>query len=167
MDSAPSRFRVGLDALDCVRHHHEHALRFRRTGSAGKVAIIRGIGSRRHRCISHHARGFGAARAQRHPFMKQHPRHQLDDAFLTPIRLSLMAALGPRNEIDFATLKQLLEVEDSALSKAISYFADAGYAKVIKGTVGNRARTWVTSTASGYRAYQQHLLALQAIIDQG
>lgn len=99
--------------------------------------------------------------------MKQHPRHQLDDAFLTPIRLSLMAALGPRNEIDFATLKQLLEVEDSALSKAISYLADAGYAKVIKGTFGNRPRTWVTSTPSGYRAYQQHLLALRAITDQG
>ncbi|MBH0128930.1 transcriptional regulator [Salinibacterium sp. NK8237] len=96
----------------------------------------------------------------------KHPRHQLDDAFLTPIRLSLMAALGPRNEIDFATLKKLLEVEDSALSKAISYLVDAGYAKALKGTVGNRPRTWVTSTASGYRAYQQHLLALRAITEQ-
>ncbi|MGV8851308.1 MAG: transcriptional regulator [Rhodoglobus sp.] len=93
----------------------------------------------------------------------KHPRHQLNDAFLTPVRLSLMAALGPRKEIDFATLKALLEVEDSVLSKAISYLADAGYAKVIKETVANRPRTWVTSTATGYRAYQQHLLALRAI----
>ncbi len=76
-----------------------------------------------------------------------------------------MAALGRSNEIDFATLKTLLEVEDSALSKAISYLVDAGYAKAIKGTVGNRRRTWVTSTAAGYRAYEQHLLALRAITD--
>ncbi|MBH0009430.1 transcriptional regulator [Salinibacterium sp. SWN1162] len=93
----------------------------------------------------------------------KHPRHQLDDAFLTPVRLSLMAALGRSNEIDFATLKTLLEVEDSALSKAISYLVDAGYAKALKGTVGNRPRTWVTSTAAGYRSYERHLLALRAI----
>lgn len=95
----------------------------------------------------------------------KHPRHQLDDAFITPVRLSLLAALGPDKEIDFATLREFLEVDDSVLSKAISYLAEVGYAKVVKGTVGNRPRTWVTATASGYRAYQRHLVALRAITE--
>jgi DNA-binding MarR family transcriptional regulator len=95
----------------------------------------------------------------------KHPRHQLNDAFLTPVRFSLMAALGNRIEIDFATLKSLLEVEDSALSKATAHLTNLGYVKVTKGTVGSRPRTWVQSTSAGHREFQQHLLALRAITE--
>jgi DNA-binding MarR family transcriptional regulator len=92
-----------------------------------------------------------------------HPRHGLDVAFQTPIRFSLMAALGSKTEIDFATLRDLLEVDDSVLSKAASYLEKAGYLRVTKGYVGNRPRTWIASTAKGHRAYRDHLLALRAI----
>lgn len=94
-----------------------------------------------------------------------HPRHRLDDAFQTPIRFSLMAALGRKIEIDFRTLSDLLEADDSVLSKAVSYLEKAGYVKVTKGYVGNRPRTWIEATTKGHRAYQQHLLALRAITD--
>lgn len=94
-----------------------------------------------------------------------HPRHRLDDALQTPIRFSLMAALGHRNEIDFSTLRDLLEADDSALSKAISHLERAGYVKVTKGYVGNRPRTWIESTAKGRRAYGAHMLALRAIAE--
>lgn len=92
-----------------------------------------------------------------------HPRHGLDDAFQTSIRFSLMAALGHRTEVDFATLKQILEANDSVLSKAISYLEKVDYVKVTKGNVGNRPRTWVESTTKGHRAFQNHLQALRAI----
>lgn len=92
-----------------------------------------------------------------------HPRHRLDEAFQTPIRLSLMAALGRENEFDFRTLRELLEADDSVLSKSVSHLERAGYVKVIKGYVGSRPRTWVTSTAKGRRAYHEHLRALHAI----
>lgn len=94
-----------------------------------------------------------------------HPRHRLDDAFQTPIRFSLMAALGRRAVIDFGTLRDLLESNDSVLSKALTYLEEAGYVKVTKGYVGNRPRTWVQTTAKGGRAYQAHLLALRAITE--
>lgn len=94
-----------------------------------------------------------------------HPRHGLDAAFQTPIRFSLMAALGRHTEIDFRTLREVLEAEDSVLSKAISYLEKAGYVKVTKGYVGSRPRTWVEVTTKGHRAYQQHLLALRAITE--
>lgn len=94
-----------------------------------------------------------------------HPRHRLDDSFQTPIRFSLMAALGRHTEIDFRTLRDVLETEDSNLSKAITHLEKAGYVKVTKGYVGNRPRTWIEATAKGHHAYRQHLLALRAITD--
>lgn len=92
-----------------------------------------------------------------------HPRQRLDDAFQTPIRFSLMAALGRGTEIDFGTLKELLEADDSVLSKAITHLEKLGYLKVTKGYVGNRPRTWAASTAAGHRAFQAHLDALREI----
>ncbi|WP_120338057.1 winged helix-turn-helix domain-containing protein [Cryobacterium soli] len=93
----------------------------------------------------------------------QHPRHDLDDALLTPLRFSVMAALRADAEIDFATLRDLLETDDSALSKAISTLSTAGYVSVRKGFVGNRPRTWLTATGAGVAAMSIHVAALQAI----
>lgn len=92
-----------------------------------------------------------------------HPRHKLDDALLTPLRFSVMAALRADIEIDFATLRDLLETDDSALSKAISTLSTAAYVAVRKGYVGNRPRTWVTVTVAGSAAMNIHVAALQAI----
>ena len=92
-----------------------------------------------------------------------HPRHDLDDALLTPLRFSVMAALRADVEIDFGTLRDLLETDDSALSKAISTLRAAGYLAVRKGYVGNRPRTWLTATADGIAAMRIHVAALQAI----
>jgi len=93
----------------------------------------------------------------------QHPRHQLDDALLTPLRFSVMAALRGDVEVDFSTLRDLLETDDSALSKAISTLNTAGYVSVRKGFVGNRPRTWLTATDAGIAAMRIHVAALQAI----
>ena len=95
--------------------------------------------------------------------MTGHPRHDLDDALLTPLRFSVMAALRADVEIDFATLRDLLETDDSALSKAISTLSTAGYLSVRKGYVGNRPRTWLTVTGDGVSAMGIHVAALQAI----
>ncbi len=94
-----------------------------------------------------------------------HPRHELNEAFQTPIRFSLMAALGRRAEIDFGTLRDLLESNDSVLSKSLTHLERAGYIKVTKGYVGNRPRTWIHATVKGNRAYESHLVALRAVIE--
>lgn len=95
--------------------------------------------------------------------MTRHPRHGLDDALLTPVRLSLMAALPGDDELDFATLRDLLEVDDSALSKGITHLERAGYVRVTKGYNGTRPRTWVSSTPAGRSALAGHVAALRAI----
>lgn len=76
-----------------------------------------------------------------------------------------MAALETNTEFDFRTLGDLLEADDSVLSKSIAHLDKAGYARVTKGYVGNRPRTWVQSTAKGVNAYRDHLLALRAITE--
>lgn len=92
-----------------------------------------------------------------------HPRHRLHAEFQTPLRLSLMAVLGPDTELDFGTLRDLLESTDSALSKALTHLEAADYVAITKGFVGARPRTWVRSTLAGRLAYQQHLRALREI----
>lgn len=92
-----------------------------------------------------------------------HPRHQLDDVLLTPVRFSTMAALRSEVEIDFATLRDLIETEDSALSKAIAHLQRAGYVLARKGYVANRPRTWVKATPAGITALAKHSEALNAI----
>lgn len=92
-----------------------------------------------------------------------HPRHRLDDAFQTPVRFSLMAALGQQTEADFRTLRDLIETDDSALSKAIAYLENAKYVKVTKGYASNRPRTWVTATTKGSNAFRRHVHALHEI----
>ena len=96
--------------------------------------------------------------------MNAHPRHRLDEAFQTPVRLSLMAILPAGSLIDFITLRDTLEASDSVLSKAVAQLQERGYVKVTKGYEGTRPRTWVESTASGRRAYRSHLAALRAIV---
>lgn len=99
------------------------------------------------------------------PGERLHPRHRLDDAFATPLRFSLMAASRVDVEIDFATLRDTLEADDSPLSKAITALADAGYLTIRKGYEGRRPRTWVTATRRGAAAFENHLAALREIAD--
>jgi DNA-binding MarR family transcriptional regulator len=95
-----------------------------------------------------------------------HPRHQLDDALMTPVRFSMMAALvsGVAIEIDFATLRDIIETDDSALSKAVSRLQNEGYIAVRKGYVANKPRTWLRATPTGVQALGIHSAALQAIV---
>lgn len=94
---------------------------------------------------------------------RTHPRHQLDDALLTPVRFSTMAALGNGSEVDFATLRNIIETDDSALSKAISRLEAAHYIAVRKGYVANKPRTWLRATPAGLKALRTHSAALHAI----
>lgn len=94
-----------------------------------------------------------------------HPRLRLDDNFASPIRFSLMAALTDDVELDFGTLAEVLDVGDSALSKAITHLQAAGYVFARKGSNGGRPRTWVHSTASGRLAFAGHLVALREIVE--
>ncbi|BDZ39403.1 MarR family transcriptional regulator [Microbacterium suwonense] len=80
------------------------------------------------------------------------------------MRLSLLAALSDDIELDFASLRDLIEADDSVVSKGIAHLEKLEYVKVTKGYVGTRPRTWVAATAKGRRALERHMGALRAIM---
>lgn len=92
-----------------------------------------------------------------------HARHQLDPVIHAPVRFSIAATLAAVDEADFATVRDAVEVTDSALSKQVTQLEEAGYVKVRKGYVGKRPRTWLSLTSAGRKAYARHLDALRAI----
>ncbi|AXH34809.1 transcriptional regulator [Humibacter sp. BT305] len=94
-----------------------------------------------------------------------HPRHATDAVLTAPIRLSIVAALSRVDEMEFAALRDLIELSDSALSKQVSALEDAGYVEVRKGYVGKRPRTWLRVSPDGRAALRRHLAALTAIVE--
>lgn len=74
-----------------------------------------------------------------------------------------MALLAEVTEMEFARLRDLLDVSDSVLSKHLAILAEAGYLDLRKAKASGRQRTWVAATAAGRKALKQHLAALQAI----
>lgn len=95
-----------------------------------------------------------------------HARHRLDKVIHAPVRFSMVAALAEVDEVEFAHLRDTIEVSDSVLSKQSTHLETAGYVKIRKGHVGKRPRTWLSLTSTGRAAYRRHLKALRAIAGQ-
>jgi DNA-binding transcriptional ArsR family regulator len=91
---------------------------------------------------------------------------RFDPAIAHPTRLAVVAFLSACAEADFATVRDRLEMSDSALSKTASALADAGYVTLRKGYVGKRPRTWISLTFDGRSKLAAHLASLQDIANQ-
>ncbi len=92
-----------------------------------------------------------------------HPRHQLDPVIHAPVRLSVMAALVGVDKAQFRTVRDAVEVSDSALSKAVARLEEAGYVAVAKNRDGRQPTTWLSLSPAGEAALTAHLSALSAI----
>lgn len=77
--------------------------------------------------------------------------------FETGPRLALCALLQGADWVEFATVRDLIGVSDSAVSKHSRTLEDAGYLEVRKGSVGRRSRTWLRLSPSGRAALRGHL----------
>lgn len=93
----------------------------------------------------------------------EHPRHHLNDLLTHPVRFSLVAALAATDEIEFAAVRDHLQVSDSVLSRQASSLEEAGIVRIRKGYVGKRPRTWLSLTPDGRAAWDAHLAALREI----
>lgn len=93
-------------------------------------------------------------------------RPKLDPHLQSPARLRLMATLTAVSEVEFATLREALDVADSVLSKHIALLAGAGYVRSRKGVHAGRRTTWIAITGTGRRVLRQHVAALRGIIDK-
>ena len=88
----------------------------------------------------------------------------LDPVIHAPNRLQMCCMLAGVDDIDFATLREALEVSESVLSKHIKLLEDAGYLKIRKTPSEGRVRTWLALTAAGRKALKAHLAALKAMM---
>jgi DNA-binding MarR family transcriptional regulator len=92
-------------------------------------------------------------------------RPAFDEVVHAPQRLRIMALLAAvEGQAEFSTLRDILDVADSVLSKHLKVLHGAGYIKVSKPTGQGRVRTWIQLTPAGRRAYSSHLAALREIV---
>ena len=99
--------------------------------------------------------------------MKPAVSAEFNDLIHSPVRLRICALLRPTDELEFSVLRDTLELSDPHLSKNLKTLQDAGLVALRKdrplsGTDARR-RTWVSLTAEGRLAVEQHLAALAAI----
>ena len=90
---------------------------------------------------------------------------ELDPLIHAPARLQLLTTLSAVSEAEFATLRDVLEVSDSVLSKHVSALATAGYLHSRKSVRAGRRTTWVGLTKAGRKALRDHVAALRRLID--
>lgn len=92
---------------------------------------------------------------------------ELNELIHQPVRLRIMAALTSLpadTEMEFTTLRDLLEVTDGNLGAHLRKLEDAGYIAVTKTFVGRKPRTYVGATDAGRLAFRAHVAALKAIL---
>lgn len=84
-----------------------------------------------------------------------------------PVRLRICGLLRQAEQLDFAVLRDALEVSDATLSKHVKVLASASYVSSGKAASSDRrdARqiTWLSLTAAGRSAFEAHVRALQKI----
>lgn len=92
---------------------------------------------------------------------------KIDEIIHQPIRLRLMAALvalRPGEQMEFAWLRDLLEVTDGNLGAHLLKLEMAGYIEVEKTFVGRRPKTFLAATDKGRSAFREHIQALKEIM---
>ena len=88
----------------------------------------------------------------------------IDPVLHPPARLQIAAVLARTDEVEFATLRDLVDVSDSVLSKHLSALGDAGYVRLVKAARDGRQRTWARFTKKGTKAFAAHMAALRELV---
>jgi DNA-binding MarR family transcriptional regulator len=89
---------------------------------------------------------------------------ELDPVIHAPNRLQMCCMLAQADTIDFATVREALNVSESVLSKHVKTLEEAGYVGVRKAASDGRQRTWLSLTPHGRKALKRHLAALKAMM---
>jgi DNA-binding MarR family transcriptional regulator len=90
----------------------------------------------------------------------------LDPVIHAPLRLQICAMLAQAGTIDFATVREMLDVSESVLSKHVKVLDEAGYVAIRKAPSDGRQRTWLVLTPAGRKAFDAHAQALRALVGE-
>jgi DNA-binding MarR family transcriptional regulator len=92
------------------------------------------------------------------------PAARFDEIIHPSTRLSIVALLAAADWVDFAFVRDRLELSDSALSKQFTTLEDAGYIAIERPVTDRRRRVRVRLTPSGRKAFDGHVAALREIV---
>lgn len=94
------------------------------------------------------------------------PYQKLDPLIHQPARLSIMAGLAASRSVEFAALRDAINISDSLLSRYVAQLEDAGYVCVRKKFINKRPKTWLCLTKKGKLAFEEHLKILNGIVNR-
>ncbi|MEZ5001387.1 MAG: transcriptional regulator [Chitinophagales bacterium] len=92
--------------------------------------------------------------------------NQLEKAFESRIRLGIMSALMVNEQLDFNTLKELLDVSDGNLASHIKALEKLEYVEVRKKFIDRKPNTSYFATLKGQEAFENHLNALEKLLNR-
>lgn len=90
--------------------------------------------------------------------------NKLDKLLENRIRLGIMSALMVNNEIDYNSLKELLNVTDGNLASHLKALEKNKLITVHKQFIGRKPKTTYSATKHGKEIFNKHLSALEEII---
>lgn len=90
---------------------------------------------------------------------------QLNKAFESRIRLGVMSILMVNDWVEFSTLKEMLNITDGNLASHITALEKLDYVQVRKQFVGKKPNTSYAVTNAGRKAFNEHLDALEKLLE--
>ena len=88
----------------------------------------------------------------------------LNKVFENRVRLAVMSALMVNDQLDFNSLKEMLELTDGNLATHMNTLEKNGYIKVKKKFIGKKPSTSYLATDKGKKEFAEHIDALEKII---
>ena len=88
----------------------------------------------------------------------------LHKAFESRIRIGIMSALAVNDRLDFNSLKEYLDVTDGNLASHLKGLEKEEFIGIEKSFVGRKPNTKYFITKEGKKAFDDHLKALEKII---
>jgi DNA-binding MarR family transcriptional regulator len=97
----------------------------------------------------------------------KHLINKLNDTKLdNRVRLGIMSILVVNDWVEFKALKEMLGVSDGNLASHIKVLDKEKYIELKKEFVGKKPRTTYRATILGRTAFQEHLNALEALLNK-
>lgn len=88
----------------------------------------------------------------------------INKAFESKARLGIMSVLMVNDEVDFNSLKDLLDLTDGNLASHTRALENLEYIVAEKKFVGRKPKTTYRKTKQGEKAFREHLQALESFI---
>lgn len=89
----------------------------------------------------------------------------INKVFESRVRLGIMSVLMVNGSYDFNSLKETLNVTDGNLASHLKALEEKGMIRVNKQFIGRKPNTSYSATKEGESEFQQHLKALEDLIN--